>query len=139
MSYATQADLVAAYGQAEVDQLIDRDGVGGPDPSVLDAALDDADSEIDAYLRGRYTLPLSPVPRLIVRIAGDIARYRLWSAQASEEVRARYEDARRVLESIASGKVRLGAAPVSPSGSTLTGGTMEVAQGTRDRDWGMLA
>lgn len=135
MSYASLDDLVAAFGQAEVDQLLDRDGSGVHDPGVLEAALADADAEIDGYLVGRYALPLSPVPRLIVRIACDITRYRLWSVNASQEVRRRYEDARRLLDALRQGVVQIGApAPTDPLAASYT---MAVAA-QRPRDWGML-
>lgn len=135
MSYASLDDLVAAFGQAEIDRLLDRDGSGVHDPGVLEAALADADAEIDGYLVGRYALPLSPVPRLIVRIACDTTRYRLWSVNASEEVRRRYEDARRLLEALRQGSVQIGApAPTDPLAVSYT---MAVAA-QRPRDWGML-
>ena len=41
-------------------------------------AIADADNEIDAYLRSRYTLPLQNVPSLITKISCDIAIYNLF-------------------------------------------------------------
>ena len=108
MPYATQADLEARYGADELTQLTDRIGAGVPDAAVINRALADADAEIDGYLATRYALPLPTVPPVLARIACDIARYRLWEDRASEEVRRRYEDARRILESIANGRVSLG-------------------------------
>jgi len=137
MPYASLADLKAAYGERELNDLLDRGGDGMHDPGVLAAAQADVDAEIDGYLAGRYRLPLDPVPRIMVRIACDIMRYRLWSEAAPEMVRERYQDARRLLEAIAAGRVRLGAP--APEQEGLTGGSMEVAPATRPRDWGMLA
>lgn len=110
--YAQIADLVTRYGQAEIEQLTDRlnPPAGVIDAAVADRALADADAEIDAYLRVRYTLPLAAVPEVVRRIACDIARYRLWEDRASDEVRRRYEDAVRVLEALAAGRVSLGLA-----------------------------
>lgn len=108
MPYATRAEMEARYGAEELAQLTDRLGTGLVADDVLARALADADAEVDAYLGGRYTLPLTSTPPVLVRVACDIARYRLWADMASEEVRARYEDARRMLEQIASGAVRLG-------------------------------
>lgn len=110
MPYATRADLEIRFGAAEVAQLADPYGAGAPDDAVLTPALADADAEIDAYLVGRYTLPLAAVPANLARIACDIARYRLWKDQASEEVRMRYQDAVRYLERIASGAIPIGPA-----------------------------
>jgi phage gp36-like protein len=106
--YATQADLEDRFGVDELTQLTDRVGSGMPHPAIVARALADADAEIDGYLASRYELPLATVPPMLVRVACDIARYRLWEDRASEEVRLRYEDARRMLESIARGMVSLG-------------------------------
>ncbi|GIX31373.1 MAG: hypothetical protein KatS3mg124_1845 [Porticoccaceae bacterium] len=104
MPYATLEDLHARFGAQEIDAMAARSA----DPAqALDQALADADAEIDGYLAARYRLPLPVVPAALVRIACDIARYRLWSERASEEVRRRYEDARRFLEALARGDVRL--------------------------------
>jgi len=108
MPYATQADLEARFGIDELTQLTDRAGAGVPDATIVARALSDAAAEIDSYLASRYALPLSPVPTLLVRIACDIARYRLWEDRASDEVRRRYEDNVRLLEGIAKGVLSLG-------------------------------
>lgn len=115
--YAQVSDLIDRYGEQEIAQLTDRatPPIGAVDAVVAERALSDADAEIDAHLSGRYSLPLASVPPVLTRVACDIARYRLWDDQAPDEVRSRYEDARRLLESIAAGKVTLGPAQ-SPSG-----------------------
>jgi len=108
MTYATQADLETRFGAAEILQLADRDGDGSADSGVVAGALAEASAEIDAYLAGRYPLPLAPTPGVLVRLACDIARYRLYTDVVPEAVRKRYEDARRLLEGIAAGRVSLG-------------------------------
>lgn len=110
--YATIADLVRRYGEAEIQQLTDRldPPAGAIDAVVAERALLDADAEIDAYLAARYSVPMTPAPAVIGRLACDIARFRLWEDRASDEVRRRYEDARRVLEAIAAGRVSFAAA-----------------------------
>lgn len=108
MTYATQADLEARYGAEEVLQLADRNRDGVIDAGVIDRALADADAEIDGYLGSRYQLPLATAPQIINVYACDIARYRLYSDAATEEVRKRYEDANKFLRLIAEGKVKIG-------------------------------
>ncbi|TCS69766.1 phage gp36-like protein [Sulfuritortus calidifontis] len=108
MPYATAADLITRYGEDELIQLTDRVGAGVVDTAIVSRALDDAEAEIDGYLAARYRLPLPTTPALLARIACDIARYRLWEDRASDEVRQRYEDARRLLENISSGRASLG-------------------------------
>jgi len=108
MPYATQADLEIRFGAAEILQLADRNGDDVADSGVIAGALAEADAEIDAHLAARYTLPLATVPEILTRLACDIARYRLAADNPMEEVRKRYEDARRMLESLAAGRVSLG-------------------------------
>lgn len=106
MTYASEAELRTRFGSDEIDVVSGRDPGGAA--AAIGRALDDADAEIDAYLEARYALPLATVPPVLARIACDIARYRLWAERAPDEVRQRYEDARRFLEALARGDVRLG-------------------------------
>ena len=111
MPYASIDDLINRYGEDELVQLTDRAGAGVIDAAVAQRALADAEAEIDGYLAARYRLPLPTVPPLLVRIACDIAVYRLLSLRRMgdiEDARSRYEDARRLLEALAKGLVALG-------------------------------
>lgn len=108
MPYAAKQDMIDRFGEAAVRMLTDRTKTNQIDDQVLGRALSDADAEIDAYLVGQYRLPLAQVPRVLVPIACDIARYRLFERQATEEVRNRYRDAVRFLENVAAGRVSLG-------------------------------
>ena len=128
MSYATQADLETRFGAAEILQLADRDGDDVADSGVVAGALAEADAEIDAHLAARHTLPLVTVPPILVRLACDIARYRLMADNPLEEARKRYEDARRMLESLAAGRVSLGLS----AASVVSGNLAEVVTG-RDK------
>lgn len=88
MTYATEADLEAAFGAAELDQLLAPHGVAGA--TVLAAALARADSLIDSYLAGRYLVPLTPVPAVVLGMAVDLARYFLYDDAVPERVRLAY-------------------------------------------------
>ncbi|MEW6560401.1 MAG: DUF1320 domain-containing protein [Pseudomonadota bacterium] len=130
MTYATRDELQERYGLDELTQLTDRMGAGVPDDNLVNRALSDADAEIDGYLAVRYQLPVQTVPPMLVRMACDIARYRLWDDRASAEVRERYTDARRLLELIAKGTVGLGLSSALPhplpSQSAATSGSARV-------------
>lgn len=130
MTYATRADMEQRFGVHEVLRLCDRAGNGGVDDVVLDQALADADAEVDLYLAARYALPLPVVPGVLARVACDVARYRLWADQASDEVRRRYEDAVRLLTAISKGVVALGLpgshADVQPSLASVSAGPVKV-------------
>jgi len=115
MPYAIQADMIASYGEREVIALTDRDLLGVIDPAVLADAINLASDEIDAYLNSRYALPLVNPPRLLTRLACDIARYRLCGsdAQETEPVRNRYKDALKTLGMIKAGDLTLGLDPAA--------------------------
>lgn len=120
MTYAVQADLVDRFGSVELEQLTDRVSGQAIDIAVLDRALADADAEIDGYLAARYALPLASTPVTLVRIASDIARYRLYDERVTEAVRKRYEDAVRDLKAISAGSIVIdGALPLAPSATTV--------------------
>ncbi|MEX2524449.1 MAG: DUF1320 domain-containing protein [Gammaproteobacteria bacterium] len=107
--YTTKQEMIDRFGEPELIQLTDRDGSAGAIvDDVLDQALTDADSEIDSYLAVRYSLPLPETPRVIKRIAADIARWHLYDDSAPEDIRNRYKDAVKLLEGIRDGKVALG-------------------------------
>lgn len=77
--YATLADMVARFGEAEMIRLSatsDTLPVAPVQPRV-ETALLDATGVIESYLRQRYELPLSPVPREIVRACCILARFDL--------------------------------------------------------------
>lgn len=100
---------------------------------VIEAALADADTEIDGYLAVIYSLPLASVPSLVTRLACDIARYRLWKDRASEQVRQGYEDAVDVLKRISSGSVKLVMAEgAEPDGNTAASPASRVLAFTDD-------
>ncbi len=119
MPYATLQDLVDRFGYEQLAQLSDRDAGITVDEVVVGRALADADAEIDGYLVALYALPLASVPALLVRMACDIARYRLFGDRVTEQVRQLYTDAVRDLKAIASGAIKIdGVAPLAPSAAS---------------------
>ena len=110
MTYATKQNLIDRFGQAELVQLTDRaiPPIGAIVDAVVDGALADADAEIDGYLVGQYLLPLASVPKNLVALACDIARYKLFDDRATEQVRQRYDDAVKYLRSVGKGELSLG-------------------------------
>lgn len=109
MGYATQQDIIDRYGADTLYTVFDRDNDGILDTDAVTRALDDASNEIDAYLVGRYPLPLATVPPVLKLLCADIAVYKgSTGAVQTEEKRQRYEDAVRLLGKIAEGKVSLG-------------------------------
>ena len=104
MSYAARADLETRFGADEIARLADTgEGVGA---ARLDAALADAAAAIDAALGGSFDLPLPGGP-LLVGLACDLARERLYDDKAPDAVTSRADQARTALADIAAGKATL--------------------------------
>jgi phage gp36-like protein len=119
MTYATQDDLVSRYGEQELILLTDSQN---SPPSVVDAdvvsqKLLDVDSEINGYLAARYTVPLDPAPRVLVKVACALCRYYLHADNAPSRVQSDYEDAEAWLKAVAAGQVSLGDATSAPAAS----------------------
>jgi phage gp36-like protein len=109
MSYAVKQDMIDRFALAELIQLTDRTGGAvAVNDTVINQALADADAEVDGYLMGRYALPLASVPKILVGVACDVARYRLYDDRSTEQVTKRYDDAIKFLKLVADGKVSLG-------------------------------
>lgn len=125
--YVTLDDLL---GQVDRNKLIqwtndptdpqtDADGNPIIVQAVLDEAFENTAAEIDVYVGSRYPLPLDPVPKIIGKVAVDIAIYNLysrqWGVQEEDVFYQRYKNAIKLLEKIAKGDVQIGAPPTTPT------------------------
>ena len=112
MAYATVQDCIDRRGERPVEVLRDESGTDGP----LQRALADASAEIDSYLGARHSVPLDPVPPIVVTCAVDIAMCRAApdAGRATELDRQRYDDALRLLRDASKGIVSLGARDPDP-------------------------
>ena len=124
MGYATITDLIDRYGEEELAQRTDHVAGQTIDSSIVARALSDADAEIDSCLAGRYALPVTSVPPLLVIVACQIARYHLHADGAPKRVIDDRQDALRVLSEIRSGVRQL------PLAATAGGGTAPEAAST---------
>lgn len=106
MSYATRADLVERFGDAEIKQL-EHEGVS------YSQILEDTEALINGYLARSYQVPLKKPSALLVGWACDIARYKIRSRTIrgsdalSDDVRKRYEDVLKQLKDAADGSLVL--------------------------------
>lgn len=109
MAYATQADIMAVYGEDALVIVADRAGDGEIDAAAVNQALAAATSLIDAHVGVRYMTPLATVPDLVRDLCIDITLYKLATEGngLTEEKRTRYEDALSLLKRIADGKANL--------------------------------
>lgn len=111
-TYATRQDMIDTFGQDEVIRLsASYDEPGTIDDAVLTRALERASVDIDAYVSSRYPRPFPEIPRVLIGICCDLARYRLCGTGGrieSDEVRDRHRDAVKLLGMVADGRVKLG-------------------------------
>lgn len=119
MSYASVDDMVLRFGQAEMITASTPDGA----PAVavvaayVQAALDDATSLIDSYLRKRYRVPLDIAPPEILQACCKLARFEMSTGgqrAPSDDVRKDRDNTVAWLKLIAEGKVVLGMEEVAP-------------------------
>lgn len=125
--YCTVTDIQAIVPEHELIELTDD---ASPAEIVIEEivnrAIADAGELIDGYLRGRYTLPLSPVPGLLNTLAADVAIYRLYARRLRlappEAVAERYKNTIKILDQIQAGKISLGAEAAGGGVTPSTGG-----------------
>jgi phage gp36-like protein len=110
--YCTLEDIKKAIPEKNIIELTDDDNFGSIDEAKVQDAIDYAEQLIDGYLRGRYPVPLEPVPELIRRLAVDLAVFHLYSRRFELDMPQSMIDRRkeiiRLLEQIQAGKVLLG-------------------------------
>jgi phage gp36-like protein len=109
-TYASIQDIIDLYGEATLIRVSDVNRDRQYDAEVVDAALENADDEINVYLSAQYDVPLIYTTRSLRRIAVNIAIYTmaLGRAERTDEMRKRYEDAIKLLTLMKDGKVGLG-------------------------------
>ena len=136
MNYADKAAMVKRFGEQELIELTDRQGLGAIDDEVIDQSLEDATAKINGYLSSRYQLPLPSVPSVVEPMCCDIARYYLYDDVPAEQVTKRYDDAISYLKGVANGSVKLSASDGSGSseGKSNNLAHIEADGRTFDRD-----
>lgn len=124
MTYAVKQDMIDRLGSEELAQITDRENAEVIDDQVLGVALADADATINSYIEGRYTIPLSTVPHVLVAAAVKLARYQLHDDGASEQITKDRDDTLAWLKDISSGTARLGDDDAATSEPTLSQGVV---------------
>lgn len=136
MPYCTQADIQNLTQEQTLVQLTDDVRGGAIDPAKVASAILTADEIIEGFLRGRYTVPLTVVPGMILSISRDLAIYELYSRRGEggvpENVLKRAENARRMLVDIQKGVISLGVS----TPDAQVGGIALVNKEDSDRDFG---
>ncbi|KXF92091.1 gp436 family protein [Phaeobacter inhibens] len=123
MAYTTAGELTNRYGLSLLVSLTDRGEIatGQVDQGIVARAVDDADAEIDGYLKGRYRLPLSTTPPLVAALSRQISIWNLHTFDAPEKIEQDYKNAIAKLKDIAKGVIVLDVAGIEPQSSGSSG------------------
>lgn len=113
MRYCTRADIGNAIPEMTLIQLSNDDPAAmSPNENVVEDGVRQAEELVDGYLRGRYNLPLDPVPTVLRDAVVYLARHWLYQRRPEgalpDAVKDSRKDTIKLLESIRDGVVTLG-------------------------------
>lgn len=133
MAYCTQGDIEKRIPEAVLIDLTDDDGIGAVASDAVDAAIADADEEIDAFLAIRYSMPFDATPAMVLRLSADLTVCNLYARRAHLDLPKQWEtrcaQARRMLEKLADGRMALDV----PEPATDSDGGVETIAASSDR------
>ena len=108
--YCNLTDLTRRLAAEHVVALADDDGDGVADAGPIEAAIADADAEIDARLAPRYRTPFDPAPAVVRSLSATLAIARLYARRREalpEDFRETLAAARRLLDDLAAGRAEI--------------------------------
>ncbi|RAS18934.1 phage gp36-like protein [Microvirgula sp. AG722] len=115
MRYCSLADLQLAIPLATLIQLSNDTVPAEPtlNLAVVEEAVRQGEELVDAHLRGRYNLPLDPVPSVVKDATVNLARHWLYArrpegSELPDAVTRTYKSALQILEAIRDGKLTIG-------------------------------
>ena len=135
--YATVEGMKRKFGESELIQLTETEPpyLDAINMDKLNAAMQEANSEIDAYVGSRYPLPLQLIPPFLTEIGCNLARYYAVTGDLSENdpIKNRYESSIKTLTKISKGELTLGSSPAGESKPVQTSSNnVQSAVGRRD-------
>lgn len=114
MRYCTLADLeLAIPAQTLIWLSSDDTSAVAINLPVVEQAVVQAEELIDGFLRGRYTLPLDPVPTIVKDMTVNLARHWLYARRPEgndlpDAVVRTHKAAMSLLDTIRDGKLTIG-------------------------------
>lgn len=109
--YSTIEDLKKYMPERTLIELTDDAQTGEVDEEIANDVIEQADSLIDTYMRGRYPADMgsSEVPEFIQNLSTKIAAYNLFrralSTTVPDPVSVEYKNSIQMLKDIQSGKI----------------------------------
>lgn len=112
-TYATTQSMITRFGREDLAEITDTEPpyTGEINLTRLQAAIESANAEVDAYLAKQLHVPTVLASPFVQMMACDIARYHvvLGNARVSERDEKRYELAVKNLKLVNEGKIGIGA------------------------------
>lgn len=95
MAYCTLADIEKKRIPTDLlIQLTDDEQLGVINETTVNGCIDDATVMFEGYVRGRYPVPLNPVPDLATGIVADLAAYGLFCLRPTLDMPKTIQDRR---------------------------------------------
>ena len=120
-TYATIAAMITRFGVQDLTEITDNEPpyTGQINEIKLQAAIDSANAEVDAYLAKKLSVPTVLQSAFVQMMACDIARYHvvLGNSRVSERDEKRYELAVKNLQAVNEGKIGIGA--ITPTANAI--------------------
>ncbi len=112
MVYCTQAEVELRIGREELIALADLDEDGTADAATVAEAIQDADGHLNSYLAVKFTVPIAPVPDVLVKRSTSLAIYflQLRRNSVTEDVQKEFDWIQKWLADLVAGKATLDAA-----------------------------
>lgn len=119
MSYCTENEVRQLLKDDTIEAILSDQTIEDAEEkeekimSLISKAIKDADAEIDGYIQGRYSAPLTSPPTMINKTSKDIALFNLHSRIGINEddrenvLIIRYRNAIKYLENVAKGNIDL--------------------------------
>jgi len=136
--YTSTETVEARFGTRFLVQMTREGAETTVDTDLLASVIAEVEAEIDGYVGRAYALPLAIVPTLLMRLAADMVRFRLYARKPNlripEDVTKRFDADVKVLERIAKRDISLGL-PLEPSqesgqGAVLSSGKRTFTRGS---------
>jgi phage gp36-like protein len=106
--YCNKVDIINTITADQLKMLTDDGDVDAIDDEKLAESIRKADTTIEGYLRGRYSVPLSVVPESIRNISIGLTVYYLFNRglmlTLPDSIKEMYTEAMRVLKDIQAGR-----------------------------------
>jgi phage gp36-like protein len=122
MSYCSLSDIEKKRIPTDLlIQLTDEENLNTINEDTVNGCIDDAQVLFEGYVRGRYPLPLNPVPDLAASIVADLAAYGLFCLcplfDMPKSIQERRDTALNLMARIQDGKMPLYEPATAPSGT----------------------